>query len=108
MAYLRANYEKQVALGLKNVRLIAGDESAARSATPGDDIVGGAFVRLMACRSYSAMIGFMTWASEHGAYIVEERERDGISRQRVVLRLRLRGYSFSATVVNCAGAWSLD
>src|SRR6202790_1769108 len=26
MAYLRANYEKQVAMGLKNVRLVAGDE----------------------------------------------------------------------------------
>src|SRR5713101_9777142 len=26
LTYLRANYEKQVALGLKNVRLVAGDE----------------------------------------------------------------------------------
>src|SRR5437660_12501776 len=26
MAYLHANYEKQVAMGLKNVRLVAGDE----------------------------------------------------------------------------------
>src|SRR6266545_85843 len=26
VAYLRANYEKQVAMGLKNVRLISGDE----------------------------------------------------------------------------------
>src|SRR5208282_2774901 len=30
MAYLRANYEKQVAMGLKNVRLIAGDEIRGR------------------------------------------------------------------------------
>src|SRR3977135_3554001 len=26
IAYLRANYEKQIAMGLKNVRLVAGDE----------------------------------------------------------------------------------
>src|SRR5580700_6523353 len=42
MAYLRANYEKQIALGLKNVRLVAGDEI--RGLFPqlrGDDIVGG-------------------------------------------------------------------
>src|SRR5690348_6182497 len=26
LAYLRANYEKQVAMGLKNVRLVGGDE----------------------------------------------------------------------------------
>ncbi len=44
LAYLRANYEKQIAMGLKNVRLMAGDEI--RSLFPqlrGDDIVGGSF-----------------------------------------------------------------
>src|ERR1700730_531653 len=44
MSYLRANYEKQVALGLKNVRLISGDEI--RDMFPqlrADDIIGGSF-----------------------------------------------------------------
>src|SRR5260221_6889556 len=44
MTYLRANYEKQVAMGLKNVRLVAGDEI--RNWFPqlrGDDIVAGSF-----------------------------------------------------------------
>src|SRR6202034_12624 len=43
-AYLRANYENQVAMGLKNVRLVSGDEI--RGLYPqlrGDDIVGGSF-----------------------------------------------------------------
>src|ERR1700685_629446 len=44
LAYLRTNYEKQIALGLKDVRLIAADEI--RSMFPqlrSDDIVGGRF-----------------------------------------------------------------
>ena len=69
MAYLRANYEKQVAMGLKNVRLVAGDEI--RSMFPqlrGDDIVGGSFCSTDGfVDPYSAMIGLMSWASDHGA-----------------------------------------
>ena len=35
MAYLRANYDKQIAMGLKNVQLVAGDEIRSQfSATP--------------------------------------------------------------------------
>src|SRR3984957_9194003 len=69
LAYLRTNYEKQVAMGLKDVRLISADEI--RVMFPqlrSDDIVGGSF-----CSSdgfvdpYSAMIGFMSWAADHGA-----------------------------------------
>src|SRR6476659_335938 len=44
MAYLRANYEKQVALGLKDVRIVSGDEI--RTMFPllrGNDIIGGSF-----------------------------------------------------------------
>src|ERR1700685_4500340 len=44
LAYLRSNYEKQIGMGLKNVRLVGGDEI--RSMFPqmrGDDIVGGGF-----------------------------------------------------------------
>jgi len=63
MAYLRANYERQIAMGLKNVRLVDGDEI--RSFFPqlrGDDIVGGSFCSTDGfVDPYSAMIGFMTW-----------------------------------------------
>src|ERR1035438_9465214 len=69
MAYLRTNYAQQVKMGLKNVRLMAGDEI--RSMFPqlrADDILGGSF-----CSSdgfvdpYSAMNGFMACAADHGA-----------------------------------------
>ena len=62
IAYLRANYEKQVFMGLKNVRLLAGDEI--RGMFPqmrGADIVGGSFCSTDGfVDPYSAMIGFMT------------------------------------------------
>lgn len=44
LAYLRTNYEKQVAMGLKNVRLV--DAREIRAMFPqlrGDDILGGSF-----------------------------------------------------------------
>src|SRR6266852_5222023 len=44
MAYLRSNYERQVSMGLKDVRLITADEI--RSMFPqlrSDDVVGGSF-----------------------------------------------------------------
>src|ERR1700740_2256819 len=44
MAYLRVNYEKQIALGLRDVRIVSGDEI--REMFPllrGDDILGGSF-----------------------------------------------------------------
>src|SRR5207253_4768861 len=69
MAYLRANFEQQVALGLKNVRLVDGDEI--RGMFPhlrADDIAGGSFCSTDGfVDPYSAMIGFMTWAADHGA-----------------------------------------
>ena len=77
MAYLRSNYEKQVAMGLKDVRLVAADEIQSMfSQLRSDDIVGGSF-----CSSdgfvdpYSAMIGLMTWATEHGAHLWKNAAR---------------------------------
>src|SRR5260370_11225710 len=69
MSYLRTNYAEQVKMGLKDVRVMAGDEI--RGMFPqlrADDIVGGTF-----CSSdgfvdpYSAMNGFMACAAEQGA-----------------------------------------
>src|SRR5581483_11462363 len=69
MAYLRQNHATQTALGLKDARLLSGDEI--RTKFPqlrGDDIVGSSF-----CSSdgfvdpYSAMNGFMRWACDHSA-----------------------------------------
>src|SRR5712692_10417486 len=82
LAYLLANQEKQIALGLKNVRMVSADEI--RSMFPqlrADDILGGSF-----CSSdgfvdpYSAMIGFMTWAADHGAKLWKNAEVIAIQR----------------------------
>ena len=110
MAYLRANYKKQVDLGLKDVRVIAPDEI--RGMFPqlrSDDIVGGSF-----CSSdglvdpYSAMIGMMTWASDHGARLWKSTLVTGIAQDgRGVCGVETtKGTVNTRTVVNCAGAWA--
>ena len=110
MTYLRANYEKQVALGLKDVRIVTGDEI--RGMFPllrGDDIVGGSF-----CASdgfvdpYSAMIGFMTWAAERGAKLWKNNSVTAIRRdaQGICEVETSRGTVATRVVVNCAGAWA--
>jgi len=112
IAYLRTNYEKQVALGLKDVRLITAEEI--RDMFPelrSDDIVGGSF-----CSSdgfvdpYSAMIGFMTWAAEHGAKLWKNTQVTGIQGdgQGVMAVETSRGNVATRKVVNCAGAWAAD
>jgi sarcosine oxidase, subunit beta len=110
LAYLRANYEKQVTMGLKNVRLVTGDEI--RGMFPllrGDDIVGGSFCSTDGfVDPYSAMIGLMTWAADRGAKLWKNTVVTGIeyandggfiidtSKDKIATR----------TVVNCAGAWA--
>src|ERR1700739_32499 len=82
MAYLRANYAQQVEMGLKNVRLIVGDEIGKMfPQLRSDDILGGSV-----CSSdgfvdpYSAMIGFMTCAVEHGAALWKSAEVTGFTK----------------------------
>lgn len=110
MAYLRANHAKQVELGLRDARIVTGDEI--RDLFPllrGDDIVGGSF-----CTSdgfvdpYSAMIGFMTWAAEHGATLWKNAEVLAIQRDtRGISAVETsRGTVATRVVVNCAGAWA--
>jgi sarcosine oxidase, subunit beta len=115
IAYLRANYEKQVAMGLKNVRLLAGDEI--RSMFPqmrGEDIVGGSFCSTDGfVDPYSAMIGFMTWASDHGATLWKNATVESITRREGNEGRRFevsttRGTVATRTVVNCAGPWAAE
>jgi sarcosine oxidase, subunit beta len=109
MAYLRANFEKQIAMGLKNVRLVAGDEI--RSEFPllrGDDIVGGSFCSTDGfVDPNSAMVGFMTWASDHGATLWKNTSVTGIAHQNRGFEIATTRDTVSArTVVNCAGPWA--
>jgi sarcosine oxidase subunit beta len=110
LAYLRTNYEKQVGLGLKDVRLLPADDI--RAMFPQlrcDDIVGGSF-----CASdgfvdpYSAMIGFMTWSTEHGAKLWKNAAVTAILRdtQGIAGVETSKGSVATRIVVNCAGAWA--
>ena len=109
MAYLRGNYEKQVALGLKNVRLVTGDEI--RSEFPllrADDIIGGSFCSTDGfVDPNSAMVGFMTWASDHGAKLWKNTTVTGISTRNGTFEVSTTRDTVSTPiVVNCAGAWA--
>ena len=113
LAYLRANYEKQIAMGLKNVRLVSGDEI--RGQFPllrGDDILGGSFCSTDGfVDPNSAMVGFMTWASDHGATLWKNTSVTGITRKITGPSVSFevattRDTVSTRTVVNCAGAWA--
>ncbi len=109
MAYLRANHEKQAALGLDDARIISGDEI--RELFPqlrGDDIVGGSFCSTDGfVDPNSAMVGFMTCASDHGASLWKNARATGIRRKDGSFEVATTRDTVSTrTVVNCAGAWA--
>jgi sarcosine oxidase, subunit beta len=112
MNYLRANLERQVALGLKTARLVSADEI--RTKYPqlrGDDIVGGSFCSTDGfVDPYSAMNGFMSWAIEHGARVWKNAPVTGIKveRTRVTAVETTRGTVETPIVVNAAGAWAAE
>jgi sarcosine oxidase, subunit beta len=108
-AYLRANYEKQIGAGLKNVRLVDGGEI--RKWFPqlrGDDIVGGSFCSTDGfVDPYSSMSGFMTWASDHGAVLWKNTTVTGIRCKTGSFEIATTRDAVSTrTVVNCGGAWA--
>jgi sarcosine oxidase subunit beta len=112
MTYLRANLERQVALGLKTARLVSADEI--RKSYPqlrGDDILGGSFCSTDGfVDPYSAMNGFMSWAADHGARVWKNTAVTGIKveRTRVTALETTRGTVETHTVVNAAGAWAAE
>jgi sarcosine oxidase, subunit beta len=112
MAYLRANHQNQVAMGLKDVRLLTADEI--RSMFPqlrSDDIAGGSFGSSDGfVDPYSAMIGFMTWAAEHGAELWRNTSVTGIQRDaRGVAGVETtQGTVATRVVANAAGAWAAE
>jgi len=110
LAYLRANYEKQVALGLKNVQLMKGEEI--RHLFPqlrSDDIVGGSFCSTDGfVDPYSAMNGLMKSATEHGAKLCKNSAVTGVIRDESGIAgvETSAGRFASRKVVNCGGAWA--
>jgi sarcosine oxidase, subunit beta len=112
MAYLRANYERQVSMGLKDVRLVDGPEIRAMfPRLSGDDIIGGSFCSTDGfVDPYSAMNGFMASAAVHGAILRKNSIVTGITRDaRGVTSVETASESVSTRkVVNCAGAWAAN
>jgi sarcosine oxidase subunit beta len=97
-------------MGLKDVRLVAAEDI--RCMFPqlrADDIVGGSY-----CSSdgfvdpYSAMIGLMTWAADHGARLLKNTAVTAIQRdaQGIAAVETSKGTIATRKVVNCAGAWA--
>lgn len=110
MNYLRANYERQVALGLDTVRLVTAAEI--RTMFPllrGDDIVGGSFCSTDGfVDPNSAMVGFMNRAKEQGAQLMRDTEVTAVAvdQNGVAAVETTRGTIATRTVVNAAGAWA--
>jgi sarcosine oxidase subunit beta len=110
LAYLRTNYQMQVAVGLKEVRLISAEEI--RDTFPqlrSDDIVGGSFCSTDGfVDPYSAMIGFMTRAADLGAKLWKNTQVTGVERdaQGIAGVQTSRGPVSTRKVVNAAGAWA--
>ncbi len=111
MAYLRPNYEKQVAMGLQNVRLVSGDEIGSEfPQLRGDDIIGGTFCSTDGfVDPNSTMVGFMAWASDHGAKLWKNAAVTGISNRNESFEITTtRDKVSTRTVVNCAGPWAAE
>ena len=112
LAYLRTNFEKQVAIGLKDVRLVSAEEI--RNWFPqlrSDDIVGGSFCPTDGfVDPYSAMIGFMSWAGDHGAKLWKNATVTAVHcDSRGVARVDTTKSSVvTRTVVNAAGPWAAE
>jgi sarcosine oxidase subunit beta len=110
LAYLRTNYQKQVAMGLKDVRLIsAADICRQFPQLRSDDIVGGSFCSTDGfVDPYSVMIGFMSWAADHGARLWKNTLVTGLDRDArgIAVVQTSRGPVSTRKVVNAAGAWA--
>ncbi len=108
--YLKRNYERQVALGLKDVELISRDEVVRHiPQIRSDDVVGGSFCATDGfVDPYSVMKGFMTAACDCGATLVRGAEVTGMDVDaRGVAGVRTnQGNIASRVVVNAAGAWA--
>jgi sarcosine oxidase, subunit beta len=112
LAYLRANFERQTALGLKTVQLV--DAEYIINMLPqlrSDDILGGSFCSTDGfVDPYSVMTGFMTKAIEQGATLWKNTQVVGVSSDLSGISgvATTRGEVATRTVVNAAGAWAAE
>jgi glycine/D-amino acid oxidase-like deaminating enzyme len=110
--YLRANFERQKSLGLRDARMLSAEEII--SMLPGlrnDDILGGSFCSTDGfVDPYSAMNGFMTSAVEKGATLWKKTEVTAIVRDsRGIAAVETgRGRVSTRVVVNASGPWAAE
>ena len=110
MDYLRANYKKQVAAGLKTVQIVSADDIVRMvPQVRVDDIIGGTFCSTDGfVDPYSVMTGFTLRAIDQGATIVRDAAVTAIDRNAdgAYSVQSTQGVISTRTVVCAAGAWS--
>jgi len=108
--YLRANFERQRALGLKTAQLVDADYiTKMLPQLRSDDILGGSFCSTDGfVDPYSAMTGFITKAIDQGATLWKNCEVNAIpTDERGIAGVKTtKGDIATRTVVNAAGAWA--
>jgi len=129
LEYLRANRERQIALGVKNVELVSREDIA--KFVPQlrvDDILGGTFCQTDGfVDPHSVMMGFMLKARERGVRLWLDTQVTGIEiepaltgtagaspassfatdlRRRITGVSTSRGFVSTPIVVNAAGPWA--
>jgi sarcosine oxidase, subunit beta len=112
MSYLRSNYEKQIAAGLKTVQLISSEEIVEMvPQVRSEDVIGGAFCSTDGfVDPYSVMTGFSLRALDQGANVVCNALVTGIDCDgKGVSAVRsTQGTIATQAVVCAAGAWSAE
>ncbi len=110
LEYLKANRERQIALGVKNVELVSRDEIVEMlPQLRTDDVIGGTYCPTDGfVDPHSVMMGFMRKARERGARLWLGTSVTGIEveRDQVVAVQTSRGRVETRAIVNCAGAWA--
>jgi sarcosine oxidase subunit beta len=110
--YLRANHQRQLAEGLKTVERLSTAEIARKfPRLRTDDVLGGHFCSTDGfVDPYSAMVGFMTRASEQGAKLWRDTAVTAIKLEqgRIAGVETARGPVATRTVIDAAGPWAAE
>ncbi|HEV2912757.1 MAG TPA: FAD-binding oxidoreductase [Pyrinomonadaceae bacterium] len=112
LSYLKANRERQLALGLKGVELLTADDiSALIPQLRMDDVMGGSFCPTDGfIEPLSALRGFTARARERGARVWLDTLVTGMETAggEVKALLTTRGRIATRTIVNATGAWAAE
>jgi sarcosine oxidase subunit beta len=123
LEYLKANRQRQISLGVKNVEMVSREDIA--KFVPQlrlDDIIGGTFCQTDGfVDPHSVMMGFMLNARARGARLwldtqvtgidVEHLESGGLtplSQHQVTGVTTTRGHVSTPIVINAAGPWAAE